>query len=218
MKNQKQISFAKLAMGTFAGSLVVGAIAAVTLFPVDQPLGGDAHAAWVSTADSVADLVMEADAVVRVQTLDRSQTRHLWHPAPAGAKRGTFAFTDTEVEVLEVYRGEAQVGDRLMVMQTGGDLVTRSGETSRMELAEDPIYGHGSEMVLFLVDISNDRIHSRGRSLFRTVNPAGRYEVLGGLVGRRAWGDRTEALETDLGTLEAEIHQAVQNRQQIESF
>ena len=218
MKTQKSTRFTQLAIGTFAGSLIVGAIATATLMPTENLLQGEAHAAWISTSQTVAEQVMEADAVVRVQVLGQSQPRHLWHPTPEGAKGGTFAFTDTEVEVLEVYRGKVDVGDRVEVMQTGGDLITLTGETSRMELAEDPLYTLGSEMVLFLVDISDDPIHGQKRSLFRTVNPAGRYDVFGGLVSQRAWGAQSRAIQSDLGTLEAEIQQAVRNRAQLESF
>ncbi len=218
MKTQNSIRFTKLAIGTFAGSLIVGAIATATLIPTDNPLQGEAHAAWISTSQTVTEQVMEADAVVRVQVLDQAQPRHLWHPTPAGAKRGTFAFTDTEVEILEVYSGKVDVGERIQVMQTGGDLVTVTGETSRMELAEDPLYTLGSEMVLFLVDISDDPVHGQKRPLFRTINPAGRYDIFGGLVSKRAWGSQSRASQSDLGTLEAEIQQAVRSRSQFESF
>lgn len=222
MKTQKSNRFAPLAIATFAGSLVLGAVA-TTLIPTDNPLQGEAHAAWISTSQTVAEQVMEADAVVRVQVLDQASPRHLWHPTPEGAKGGTFAFTDTQVEILEVYRGKVNVGDRVDLMQTGGDLVTLTGETSRMELAEDPLYTLGSEMVLFLVDISDDPVHGQKRALFRTVNPAGRYDVFGGLVSQRAWGSQNRggqnrAVQSDLGTLEAEIQQAVRSRSQFESF
>ncbi|MEM7585495.1 MAG: hypothetical protein AAF560_19045 [Acidobacteriota bacterium] len=218
MKHKDSTRFARLALGTFASSLVVGAIATATLLPAENPLGGEAHASWISTSQTIAEQVMEADAVVRVQVLGQAAPRLLWHPTPEGAKSGTFAFTDSAVEVLEVYNGRLEVGDRAEVMQTGGDLLTLEGGVSRMELAEDPLYAVGSELVLFLVDISDDPVHGRKGSLFRTTNPAGRYDVFGGLVSQKAFGDLTRKAETDLGALEAEIELAIRSRDQLEAF
>lgn len=218
MKKEKKLGFVKLALGTLGASLVVGAVAAVAFLPSSSPLlGGEAHASWISTAETVNQQVMESDLVVRVQVLEQAAPRHLWHPTPKGAMPGRFAFTDTQVEVLEVYRGGAQVGDRLWVMQTGGDLVTRGGKISRLELREDPLYELGSEMVLFLVDISGDSVHAPNRALFRTLNPAGRYEIQGGLVGRNGFGT-VKARELDLASLEGEIRSAVEARNAIENF
>lgn len=218
MLKEKKLSFAKIAMGTFGAALVVGAITVMAISPTNSVLKGEAHAAWTSNAQTVAQQVMESDVVVRVQVLGQSDSRHLWHPTPEGAKPGRFVFTDSEVEVLEVYRGDVNVGDRLSVMQTGGDLVTRGGKLSRLELREDPIYQLGSEMVLFLVDISGDSVHAPNRDLYRTVNPLGRYEIEGGLAGNYGFGDHTKARETDLVSLETEIREAVIARSLIEEF
>ena len=173
--------FVGLAAGTFAASLATGALA-FTLLQTSTTLEPNDHgisASWVSPAETVAEQVQEADLMVRVQAVERAEARHLWNPMPEGTKRvngkSTFAFTDTLVEVLEVYHGNAQVGDRLWVLQTGADLMTRGDRISRLEIADDPLYEIGDEMVLFLVDISGDPVHASNRELFRTVNPAGRY-------------------------------------------
>lgn len=214
--------FIGLAAGLFTVSLVVGAYAfSTTPSGTLEASNEGAHASWVSQAETVAQQVLEADLVVRVQAIDRAEARHFWHPMPEGSQRvngqGTFAFTDTQVEVLEVYHGKAQVGDRLSVMQTGADLTTLEGSLSRMELAEDPLYELGDEMVLFLADISGDPVHAVKRQLFRTVNPAGRYQVDGGLVGRLAMaGDEEKMSILDLSSLEDEIRLAVQDRAQLE--
>lgn len=216
-KNLK--SFVGLAAGTFAASLVAGAFAFSTISsePVVVEHEG-AHASWVSPAETVAEQVREADLMVRVQAVDRAQPRHFWHPMPTGTSRvngrGTFAFTDTQVEVLEVYHGDARVGDRLWVLQTGADLVTREGKVSRLELEDDPLYGLGDEMVLFLVNISGDPVHAADRELFRTVNPAGRYQIDGGLAARA--GSHDKAAFLDLDALEQEIRVAVADRQSVE--
>lgn len=223
MNHRSKIGFIALATTTFAISALVGGLA-MTATTTDNNLTehGGAHAAWVSTARTVTEQVMEADLVVRVQAIERKAPRHFWNPMPQDAERlngqGTFAFTDTEVEILEVYRGDLSVGDRIDVMQTGGELATRQGEISVLELAEDPLYLPGDEMVLFLVDISGDNVHAKGRSLFRTVNPAGRYQVEGGLVAQIP-SDLSAAstFKTgDLGALETDIRTAVAERALLE--
>ena len=225
MSHRFKIKFVALATATFAASALLGGLAFSSLTTVDGLPTGDhtgAHAAWVSTARTVTEQVMEADLVVRVQAIERKAPRHLWNPMPEGAERvggkGTFAFTDTEMEILEVYRGDRQVGDRIDVMQTGGELTTRQGETSLLELAEDPLYLPGDEMVLFLVDISGDNVHAKGGSLFRTVNPAGRYQVEGGLVAQiPSEVPGAFAVENgDLADLEAEIRTAGAERAELE--
>ena len=221
MKLKTEKGFVGLAAGTFALSLTAGALAFSAFQPAPfSNVEYGAHAAWVSQAETVAEQVFEADLVARVQAVDRAEARHLWHPMPEGVQkvdgRGTFAFTDTQVEVLEVYQGKAEVGDRLWVMQTGADLRTHEGKTARLEAAEDPLYERGDEMVLFLIDISGDSVHAPNRELFRTVNPAGRYLVEGGLVGRIAPHEHAKAQILDLGALEDEIRVAVAERAALE--
>ncbi len=219
MIHKKTKGFVGLAAGTFAVSLVAGAFAfsATQLKPAHSEDVG-AHAAWISSAETVAEQALEADVMVRVQAIEQAAPRHLWHPVPAGTKRvngnGTFAFTDTLVEVLEVYNGDVQVGDRLWVLQTGADLMTHQGKVSRMELAEDPLYEKGDEMVLFLVNISSDPVHAGDRELYRTVNPAGRYQVQGGLAARLGEAEKVAFLE--LGALEEEIRSAVAERKALD--
>ncbi len=218
MQNMSKVRFSALALAVFATSALAGGL----LFHPSQPAiqHETAHASWVSEASTVAEQIQEADLVVRVQAVDRGETRYLWSPTPDGVERkdgrSTFAFTDTQVEVLDVYMGDAEVGDRLSILQTGGDLVTKSGELSRFELADDPIYQLGGEMLLFLVDISADPVHAKGRELFRTVNPAGRYELEGELASQKAFGPNQKAVATDLENLEAQIAKAVAERADLQ--
>lgn len=212
MKFIRTLQFPLTAAAVFAASLALGAFAMATLdAPADSEAAHAAHAAWISDADTVAEQVQEADLVVRVQAVDRAQPRALWSPAPAQAKNapGTFVFTDTEVEILEVYKGEATAGDRVWVLQTGGETTDLRGQAAQLVVAEDPIYRLGDEMVLFLVDISDDKVHAQGRDLFRTVNPAGRYQVEGGLVTRVDLGAGA-VVESDLPTLESTISSSLE--------
>jgi len=214
MITKSKTGFAFVAAASFVASLAVGAFVVTAIqTPAEAPEHQGAHAAWVSTAESVPELAQEADLIVRVQALRHGDPRYLWSPAPAGAEiadgRSTFVFTDTEVEILEVYGGKARVGDRLWVLQTGGELVNRSGDSTRLELAEDPLYRSGDEMVLFLINISNDPVHAQGRALYRAVNPNGRFQVEGSLVSRSLLGDPSKSRQQlDLGALEDAIHTA----------
>lgn len=225
MIDKKLNGFVGLAAGTFVLSLVAGVLAAPVFFDAPSTDASHvehagAHASWISNAETVAQQVMEADLVVRVQAVDRAPARHLWHPMPEGVERvngqGTFAFTDTQVELLEVYRGDAQVGDRLWIMQTGADLLTREGKLARLELAEDPLYRIGDEMVLFLVDISGDEVHAADRALYRTVNPSGRFQVEGGLVSRADARAAEKGAGLDLASLEGEIRDAITAREKFD--
>lgn len=59
----------------------------------------------------------------------------------------------------------------------------RFGRAQKFEIAADPLFEVGSEHILFLVDITGDGVHSKGRQLYRVVNPMGRYEIKpGGLL------------------------------------
>ncbi len=222
MKLQSKSGFAALAAATFIASLAIGVfVTRATQSTVLPAHSEGAHASWASAAESVNELTQEADLVVRVQALRQGEPRYMWSPAPAGAERSdgrsTFVFTDTEVEVLQVYSGNVEVGDRLWVMQTGGNLVTLSGETSHLELNEDPLYQPNDEMVLFLVDISGDPVQAKDRSLFRTVNPNGRFHLEGDLASRSLLGDASEARQNvHLRGLEEAIGQAVRQRNELE--
>ncbi len=213
MKLKAQLRFVTLATFAFVAAAVVGGLVVTASQPATE--SGGVHAAWISTAETIAEQTQQADLVARVQVIGRAEPRFLWSPTPDGAERtdgqSTFAFTDSEVEILEVYSGKAEIGDRLWTLQTGGDLLTKSGELARLEIAEDPLYKAGEEMILFLVDISDDPVHAGGRSLYRTVNPAGRFLVEGGLASRVLLTHPTKSAEQlDLATLEQQISSASQ--------
>ena len=215
MKKSSNIRFASLAAVLFVASVAAGAFLMSAATPAHV---SENHAAWISSANTVGEQALEADLIVRVQALDRGDTRRLWHPVPAGGKRaGSFVFTDTLVEVLEVYRGDVQVGDVLPIMQTGGEIAV-GGERSRVQLAEDPLYDLDSEMVLFLLDISGDSVHAAGSDLYRTINPAGRYDVQGTLVSSSADFGPTARRPGTLESLESEIREAVDARARLEAF
>lgn len=80
-----------------------------------------------------------------------------------------------------VYKGPAD--NYITVMQTGG-LLSPVNEDSRfnLEIEGGPIFTGGDEYILFLKDISGDKVHSQNRELYRIINPAGRYAIDGDIV------------------------------------
>lgn len=205
----------------FALVLVFAASAALGYFtqlgtPADAPEMPHSQAIWKSSATTPAELVDEAELVARVQVVDRDDTFFVT-PSPFQSPKAAadleargyqvprLPFTPAVIEVLEVYSGGAAAGDRIKVMQTGG-LV----DGQRAEIVDDPLYEVGSEHVLFLRRVE-------GSDAFVTINPAGRYEVLGSQVEAQSsfFEAGPTAAPTDLADLEAEIRAAVEAQQGV---
>ena len=144
---------------------------------------------WASQAVTVADEVAEADLIVRAKVTDVNQVRKLRQVLPRYSSDGKIdgegvnimPFTDSEMAVLEVYKGSVE--QEITVMQTGGALPAENGDPAmNLVTFDDPLFVAGSEHILFLTDISGDPVHSQGRKLYRAINPAGRYEIRGTTV------------------------------------
>jgi len=145
---------------------------------------------WVVTKTDVNELAGLADLVVRVRAVSQNE-RIVKHDLPVSAvKNGdsetsiedykvlepeyvegrnvTTPFTDTTLEVLEVYKGDSE--KKISVTQFGG------GEGANLNsLAEDPLYVIGSEHILFLTEDYNEK----GQKVYSIINPSARYEVEG---------------------------------------
>jgi hypothetical protein len=139
---------------------------------------------WVDSGSSVAELASQADLIVRVRVIS-SEVRVLRQTLPQWAADGktvtryvedAMPFTDSEMQVLEFYKGSPD--DTITVMQTGALRGTVPADVEAFSFASDPIFRVGSEHILFLVDITKDGVHSTGRKLYRTMNPYGRYELI----------------------------------------
>ncbi len=149
--------------------------------PITRPTSASVPALWASSASTVPELVAEADLVARVRAISEPDPRTVSFSGPILAEDGTsigegvdkVTFSDTQMEVLEIYKGSTE--KFIAVMQTGSVLQGNS-------LEGDPLYVRGEESILFLVDISDDPTHAKGRSLYRIVNPAGRYTIQGSQV------------------------------------
>jgi hypothetical protein len=196
-------------------TLVVGGLAVQGIPAYISPEAGTIHAQWASSAASIADQVAEADIIVRVQVEQTEATRKFERPLPPEQQKPNLKalvtpFTDTRMRVLEVYKGE--VGPKITVMQTGGDLpASPSHGRIRLAMEGDPLFARGSEHILFLNDITGDEIHGRGRQLYRIVNPAGRYDVQGASVRTPAGAELlgTFIPPTTLASLRSQIQAAL---------
>lgn len=146
------------------------------------PTPVNAPALWASSASTIAELLAEADLVIRAKVIKDPEPRVVSFPGPIVAENGTVIgegvdkvmFSDTEMEVIEIYKGPTR--KIVTVMQTGG-IVGDTGQ--QFSLEGDPLYLKNEEAILFLVDVSDDPIHAQGRALYRIVNPAGRYTIKG---------------------------------------
>ncbi|MDY7092172.1 MAG: hypothetical protein SX243_04285 [Acidobacteriota bacterium] len=198
----------------FAASAALGYFTQLgTPDAVLQGAGVHSPAIWNSDALTPAELVDEADIVVRAQVLEQTDT-FLYTPqpyqSPEAAARLTsqgyqvpqLPFTASLIEVLEVYSGDVSVGDRIKVGQTAGFI-----DGQKAELLDDPLYEIGTEHVLFLRDVSSEKNNSG----FATVNPAGRYRVLGDQLEIQTSFFEVDptAAPLDLPSLEAAIRAAV---------
>lgn len=119
------------------------------------------------------------ELIVRVRVEGITRTRAVVKPLPADGATGgrptvdVIPFTETTVRVLEVFKGN--VGDRIIVSQTGGQLAaTNQYPGVNVQLGDDPLYAAGTGHLLFLVPA--------GEQIYITVNPAGRYEIRGSAV------------------------------------
>jgi hypothetical protein len=147
-----------------------------------------AHANWSSSAATVAEVTAEADVIVHVRVSTVHPPRTLEHVLQPDS-RGTggepivdvMPFTDTDMQVLKVYKGSVQ--PVLTVVQTGGAVpATDRHAAIDLKIEGNPLFVVGSEHILFLKNISGDRVHGKDREVYRIVNPAGRYEVQGNNV------------------------------------
>lgn len=206
-----------MVMFVIAVSVIAVALASGNINnPNDESLAGvnapnlqrNSSAYWVSQAQTVSDLVLEADLIVYVRVKQAPMTRIITQELPVLDEQGTpvatmtdsLPFSDTLFEVVKSYTGSAPT--ELLVMQTGG---TISPSADIVEFPDDPLYRVGEEYILFLVDISGDVLHAPDRQLYRIVSPAGRFQVTDGVV-TTYWVENTdELLPNTVNELERQI-------------
>jgi hypothetical protein len=147
------------------------------------PIDVTTHAQWASSAGTVAQQSAEADVVVKGRILKVFKPR-VFERSPADSsdrfplKFSVMAFTEALLKVERVYAGD--VRGNIRVVQTGGGVPeTENHPELRMQLSDDPLFVEGADHVFFLQEISGDPILAPHRKLYRIVNSAGRYDVVG---------------------------------------
>ena len=173
---------------------------------------GGTSASWESTARTVAEVAKESDVIIYGRVIQEPVTRIVNFESPivdeSGTPTGTthttsIAFADTLFEVVKPYQDNPP--SQILVMQTGG--ILPSGETA--QFSDDPLYRVGEEYILFLVDISGDKIHAPDRELYRIVSPAGRFLIAGNTATTFAEEYMNQQLPKTTGELERQITEAV---------
>ena len=171
-------------------------------------------ASWVSTAETVSELALESDIIVRARVSGAPVTRVLRRELSVFDENNNIVgstiyealFSDTTFEITKTYLGEPLLS--IVVMQTGGfDPAKNRVE----EVIDDPLYKIGEEYVLFLVDISGDRVQAPDRELYVIVHPFGRYEIKGESVssfGQNPTMD-TFSVAPNISDLESQIEKAI---------
>lgn len=173
-------------------------------------------AMWISSAESVDEVTKEADLIVRARVVKSPESRVLRETLPrvevsngksivVGEEVSESVFSDTMFEVVQTYVGKST--SEIMVVQTGGP--NPNNPNNIMQMVDDPLYQVGEEYILFLVDISGDSIQAPDRTLYRVVNPSGRYQISDGAV--EAYGEKSDAASRQPRTLvdlEAQIMSA----------
>ena len=167
---------------------------------------------WESSALSIPELARAADIIVRARVVEAPASRTITQELPMVDEQGTpvatvtdsMLFSDTLFEVVNSYSGTLPA--QIYVMQIGG---TSPDGSVLNEFPDDPLYRVGDEYILFMVDISGDKVQAPDRELYRTVNPAGRFLIDGAKV-RSFWADPAVAgtLPQTVDDLVTQIKQA----------
>ena len=166
-----------------AGYLVGPALAQMGKPPVEYTGRGNP----VDPSQTLEELTASADVIVQARLVHRRNRIHR-EVLPVYAEDAVTVigqqavetpFTDSVFQVVDTLKGPKR--HNLVIMQSGGTVRrTGLGRGATFGLVDDPLFLDGSEHMLFLHDITNDGVNSKGRKLFRTVNPRGRFEVLPG--------------------------------------
>ena len=126
---------------------------------------------WESSALSIPELARAADAIVRARVVEAPASRTITQELPMVDEQGTpvatvtdsMLFSDTLFEVVNSYSGTLPA--QIYVMQIGG---TSPDGSVLNEFPDDPLYRVGDEYILFMVDISGDKVQAPDRELYRT--------------------------------------------------
>jgi hypothetical protein len=117
---------------------------------------------------SLDELVSASDLIVRARVGRKLGERSV----PSG--RVAVAFTEFEIQPQHTMKGQPKAAATVVQIGRAGD--------SANTFPEFPLLRVGSEVILFLRDVSAEPLHSDGTQKFSIVSPEGLYLVLAGRV------------------------------------
>lgn len=134
---------------------------------------------WAKHFADLPSMARDSDAVIQGAVL-RAMPVRFFADQDIRSDRfiGGIVFTDYVVRVDKVLKGSLVQGQEIVVVQTGGSY---NGRT--MQLEDDPLFESGEQAILFLKDISGDKIHAPDSQKF-IVNgtPQARFRITGGQI------------------------------------
>jgi hypothetical protein len=179
----------------------------------DQTNSVASTSSWESPAASISEVAKEADLIVKV-TIIKVTEKTLEQRLPAYTEDGktvtgemldVMPFSYSTARVERVLRGQAS--GEIVILQTGGkfpDNAPADVAGKHMIMSDDPIFEVGSTQILFLKDISGDKLHNFMGATYRIVNPVGRYALAtdGSLSN---FGENKDALPKSEAVLNSEL-------------
>jgi hypothetical protein len=156
-------------------------------------------ASWATSYESVAAVTAASDAVV-IGTVSREIATEN-DTSRAGAVTATVVFTDFEISVTEVLKGN--VPDFIVLHQTGG----RAGDVL-YEIDDDPLLEIGASYLLFLKLGASGRFHVAGGPDGRLLVESGSASSLSA-VHPEAEIDDLEIKQESLAALRTQIRAAL---------
>lgn len=142
---------------------------------VDVPASthSESMAVWFHY-ETLERLVSHSDVIVAARVLERVAERPARsHPS----QRAPVYFTESRVAVLRTLKGK--VAPEILVVQVG-----REGDPANT-YPELPVLKAGTEVLLFLRDVSNEAVHADGQTKYGIVAPEGLYDIVRGRLVTR---------------------------------
>lgn len=180
---------------------VIAALVAAACTPSTRPGSASAESmvSWNDYGD-LSQLVGAADLVVEGRVLQRVGSRDV---RADPRQRVPVAFTESVIEVRAALKGSAS--GELRVVQLG-----REGDPAQ-SYPEFPVLRPGDDVVLFLVDVTNDPILAGSAARYGIIAPVGLFRVRGGSLTTSAgsFDSTREALALGLDGLRSRVRALV---------
>ncbi len=186
--------------------LVAGLVGQIAFYWSQRP-DTIMHASWRAHPKTLGEARRLAKSIVLANVVDVQPGQDLVTSAaaePSGEDRiPTQMIT---LEIVKAYKGSYRAGQQVKLFQTGGVLVSASGDNEeamqtagrRFIIEGDPLYRAGEQYMLMLTDGPQGAV--------RTIAPEGRYRVQDGQLTAMTHSDLAhEISHKGLQSLEAEL-------------